>query len=100
MRSDRLMLGLHGAGVLLALTAALVWPRAGQATLLVPLGDQNIAQVLRWADHEQAELIALDPASGRVVARVTNRDSLLRAIGSGIMPIATRTAGCTTGEAP
>jgi hypothetical protein len=100
MRSDRLMLGLHSAGVLLALTAAMVWPRAGQAALLVPLGDQNVAQVLRWADREQAELIALDPASGRVVARVSNHRSLLRAISSGIMPIATRTADCTTREAP
>lgn len=99
MRSDRTMLCLHGGAILLALTAALVWPRAGQAALLVPLGDQDVAQVLRWADRERAELIAFDPDSGRVVARVTNHDSLVRAIGSGILPIATRAVGCTTREA-
>lgn len=98
MCCERALLGLHGASVLLALTAALVWPRAGQTALLVPLAGQDAAQVLRWADRERVQRVALDPASGRVVVLNTNHGSLLRAIGSGIMPIATRSVGCTTGE--
>lgn len=99
MPRDGLMLGLHAGATLLALTAALVWPRAGQAAVLVPLGHQDTAQVLRWAEREQAEFIALDPASGRVVARVRNYRSLLHAIGAGIVPIAASIAGCKASEA-
>jgi hypothetical protein len=100
MRSDRMMLGLHGGAIVLALTAALVWPRTGQAALLVPLGGQDRARVLQWADREEAELVTFDTASGHVVARVRNHRSLLRALGAGMMPIATRAPGCTATEAP
>jgi hypothetical protein len=100
MRADAAMLALHGGAIMLALTAALVWPRVGQAAVLVPLGRQDVAQVLRWAEREQAERIALDPASGRVVARVNDHRSLLRAIGAGIIPIAASAAGCSTTEPP
>lgn len=99
MRSDRVVLALHGSAILLAMVAALVWPRAGQAALLVPLGDQDLARVLRWADREGAELITLDTGSGRVIARVGNHYSLLRAIGAGIIPITADAPGCATNKA-
>lgn len=94
MRGDRAIIGLHGAAMLLALAAALVWPRAGQAALMVPLGSSDLATVLRWADTEQAQLLALDPASGRVIARISTNRSLLSAISHGIVPIAARGTGC------
>jgi hypothetical protein len=100
MRADGMLLALHAGGASLALIAALAWPRAGEAALLVPLGDGGTAQVLRWADREATEGVTIDPASGRVVARVSSHASLMRALAAGIIPIATRSTGCTTGEKP
>jgi hypothetical protein len=95
MSADRIIIAVHGAAVLLALAAALVWPRAGQAALMVPFGGSDIATVLRWADAEQAPLLSLDPGSGRVIARISTNRSLLSAISHGIVPIAVRGTGCT-----
>ena len=94
MRYERVLVGLHGAAVVLALSAATVWPLPGQAALMVPLGSGDLGTVLRWADRENAPLLALDSASGRVIARIADNHSLLSAIGAGIMPIAARSGGC------
>jgi hypothetical protein len=94
MRTERLLLGLHGTAMLLALVAAFAWPRAGQAAVLVPLGSNDLRSVLHWAKSEQTQLIAFDPASGRAVARISSNHSLLSALGSGILPIAARAATC------
>lgn len=95
MRLERTLLCLHGAGVALALTAALIWPRPGQSALMVPLGSGDLLDVLGWVEREQAPLLALDTASGRAIARITDNRSLLRALGSGILPVAVRAPGCT-----
>lgn len=95
MGVERALLCLHGTGVALALTAALVWPRAGQAALLVPLGRADTRTLLDWAAQENAPLLALDTASGRVVARITDSRSLLRGIAQGIVPLAARAPGCS-----
>lgn len=94
MTGERALIGLHGGALILAFAAALVWPRAGQAALIVPLGGQNLRSALHWADTEQAELIELDSTSGRMVARMSDNGSAWRAIAAGIMPIATRAPGC------
>jgi hypothetical protein len=88
------LFALHGAGVALALSAALVWPRAGQAALMVPLAGRDTRTVIGWAAHEDTPLLALDTARGRIVARVTDNRSLLRALGQGILPLAVRAPGC------
>lgn len=94
MRADRALLGLHAAGVVLALAAALVWPRPGQATLLVPLGGSDTRSVIAWAAREEAPLLGLETSRGRIIARVTDNASLLRALGQGILPLAARAPGC------
>ncbi len=99
MRSERVLVSLHGAAVVLALSAATVWPLPGQAALMVPLGTGDIRTVLRWADRERAPLLALDSASGRVIARIADNQSLVSAIGAGILPIAARADGCQPAEA-
>lgn len=97
MRADRVLLGLHGTGVTLALVAALVWPRPGQAALLVPLGRSDARAVIAWASREDARLLALDTSRGRIIARITDNASLLRALREGILPIAARAPGCQSG---
>lgn len=94
MRDGRGIFGLHAGGVALALAAALVWPRAGQAALMVPLGSADTRTVLGWAAQEDAPLLVLDTASGRVVARMTDNRSMLRALGQGIVPVAASAPGC------
>lgn len=94
MRSERVLVGLHGVAVVLALSAATVWPRPGQAALMVPLGTGDLSTVLRWADRERAPLLELDSASGRVIARITDNRGIVSAIGSGIMPVAARAGEC------
>lgn len=94
MRSDRLIVGMHGAGVVLALATATVWPRPGESALLVPLGDEGLITVLHWADREGAPLVTLDTGTGRVVARITEKSRLLSAVRAGIIPIAARVEGC------
>ncbi|WP_285711199.1 hypothetical protein [Erythrobacter oryzae] len=94
MRADRALLGLHAAGATLALAAALVWPRPGQAALLVPLGTGDARAPIAWAVQENAPLLALDTSRGRVIARVTDNAGLLRALGQGILPLAVRAPGC------
>lgn len=95
MTAERALFVLHGFAMLLALAAALVWPRAGQAALMVPLGRSDLGEVLRWADAEQAPLLAIDPARGRVIARISSNGSVLRALASGLVPVAARAPGCT-----
>jgi hypothetical protein len=92
--ADRALIGLHACALLLAFTAALAWPRSGQAALMVPIGHRDVRAALRWADAEQAPLLALDPARGRVIARLSSNDSVLRALASGLVPVAARAPGC------
>lgn len=94
MRAEHALIGLHGCALLVALAAALVWPRAGQAALMVPLGHNDVRAVIRWADTEQAQLLAIDPARGRVIARISSNDSALRALANGLVPVVARTRGC------
>jgi hypothetical protein len=94
MRADRVLLGVHAAGVTLALTAALVWPRPGQAALLVPLGATDTRAAIAWAAQEDAPLLALDTSRGRIIARITDNASLMRALRHGILPLAARAPGC------
>lgn len=94
MRDGRAVFGLHAAGAVLALAAAFVWPRAGQAALMVPLGGADTRTVIGWAAQENAPLLALDTTSGRVIARMADNRSMLRALGQGIIPIAAPAPGC------
>jgi hypothetical protein len=94
MRAEKALLGLHAAGVMLALAAALVWPRPGQAALLVPLADGDTRSAIAWAAREDAPLLALDTSRGRIIARITDNASLLRALRAGILPLAARAPGC------
>jgi len=94
VKTDRAIVTFHASAVLLSLLAAMVWPRAGQAALMVPVGDGDLGTVLHWAEQEDAPLLMLDTDSGRLVARVPDNRSLLGALRSGIIPIATRASGC------
>lgn len=76
---------------MLALVAALVWPRPRQAALL-----SDTRSVIAWAAREEAPLLALDTTRGRVIARITGNAGLLRALGEGILPLAVRAPGCGT----
>ncbi len=96
MRSERVLVGLHAAAVVLALSAAAVWPRPGQAALMVPMRAGDLASVLAWADREGAPLLELDTASGRAIARIADNRSLLSAVRAGIVPVAARENGCQT----
>lgn len=96
MRAERALLGLHVTGVVLALVAALVWPRPGQAALLVPLSGSDARGVIAWAQREEAPLLALDTSRGRVIARITDNASLLRALEAGILPLAARAPSCVS----
>lgn len=97
MPAERALFGLHGCAVVLALVAALVWPRPGQAALLVPLGRADLGSALRWADEEQAPLLALDTVAGRAVIRMADNDSMLRALRAGFVPVAIAQRGCGEG---
>lgn len=94
MQPDRALLALHGLALALALVTALAWPRVGEPALLLPLGGQPMARVFVWAETEQAENLAIDTTAGRVIARIPSNRSLMRALAQGIVPVATRTAGC------
>ena len=61
---------------------------------MVPLGRNGIGAALRWADAEQAQLLALDTVNGRVIAQISSNDSVLRALAFGLMPVAARAPGC------
>lgn len=94
MRTERTLIGLHGAAVVLALVASTVWPRAGQAAQLVPLGGDDLSGVLGWAAREGAPLLELDTTGGRVIARIPDDRSLLRALGAGILPLPVNARDC------
>lgn len=98
MPGNRLLIGLHGAAVLVALAAALGWPRAGQAALMVPLGSASLPAVLAWAEAEDAALLRLDPGAGTIIARIPTNHSLLGAVQRGILPVAARPTGCAPSQ--
>jgi hypothetical protein len=54
--TERALVALHGFALVLARAAAPVWPRAGQAALLAPLGHSDFAGALRWADGLNREV--------------------------------------------
>lgn len=95
MRRDTGMFALHACAGGFALVAALLWPRAGEAALLVPVGKQDLASLTRFAAREGAPLLELDSASGRVIARLDDRASPLRALAEGIVPLAADARGCS-----
>lgn len=80
--------------MVLALAAALAWPRTGQPVLLVPLGSARLADALTWADTAQADLLAIQPGRGQLIARVPSNRSLAQALAAGFLPIAVSTQGC------
>lgn len=98
MQAERALIALHSGAVMLALVAALIWPRPGQTALLVPLGHNDLGSVLRWAAAADAPLVSLDSASGKVVARVPENRTLIRALAAGIFPVAINVRVCEPGE--
>ena len=94
MAADRALFVLHGFALVLASATALVWPRAGEAALLVPLGADGTARAIAWADAEQAEFLAIDPAGARMITRIPSGASLTRALARGILPLAVRDPRC------
>jgi hypothetical protein len=94
VRTERALFALHGAALALALLAALGWPRVGEPALLLTPGDARLSRALAWASREQAEYLAIDTQAGRVIARIPSTQSLVRALGQGIVPVAARGAGC------
>lgn len=94
MLMERVLLGVHGAATVLALAAISIWPRAGQAALLVPLAGTDLSDVIGWAHREDAALLELDSASGRVIARLADNRNPFSALGSGVLPLAARARDC------
>jgi hypothetical protein len=94
LAADRALFALHAFALVLALVAALAWPRVGEPALLVPLGFGGANRAYAWADAERAEYLAIDRAGTRVIARIPSSDSLLSALASGILPVAARARGC------
>lgn len=94
MPSDRALVALHGFAMVLALTAALVWPRTGQPVLLVPIGSAHLVDALAWAEAAQADLLAIQPDRGQLIARAPSHHSLAQALAAGFVPIAVSTQGC------
>ncbi|QDH35371.1 hypothetical protein [Porphyrobacter sp. YT40] len=97
MGRDTAMFALHACAAGFTLVAALLWPRAGEAALLVPVGGQDVASLTHFAAREGAPLLELD--SGRVIARLDDRGSPLRALSEGILPLAASARGCSPLEA-
>lgn len=94
MRSGRALVGLHGVAAVLSLTAAIIWPRPGEAALLVPLAGNDLTRTIGWAHREGAALLELDSATGRVIARLPDNRSPLAALREGVLPLAARARNC------
>lgn len=94
MRAERALFGLHGLALVLALAAALAWPRPGQPVLLVPIGGGGIASALARASAGDVRLLAIDPLRARVIARIPADRSPIAALAAGILPVAVRYRGC------
>ncbi|NCP14089.1 MAG: hypothetical protein GW858_08005 [Sphingomonadales bacterium] len=96
MRSDVALLTLQGGAAAFALIAAVAWPRAGEAALLMPVGGQELPSVLNFAASHDVRLIAIDSAKGRVIARIDDRHSIFASLAAGIVPIGVSTKGCSS----
>ncbi|MBI1403700.1 MAG: hypothetical protein GC147_10840 [Porphyrobacter sp.] len=96
MWPERAFFAGHGCAALLALGAALAWPRVGEAAVLVPLGTGRMSETLAWAEAERAPVLGIDTGRARVIARIPSNHSLWRALARGIVPVAARSPGCGT----
>jgi hypothetical protein len=95
LAAERALFGLHALALVLALAAALLWPRPGQPVLLVPLGGSGgLATALDWAEAAGADYLAIDPARARVIVRLPADASLASAPMAGILPLAIRFDSC------
>ncbi|MCX9148558.1 hypothetical protein [Erythrobacter sp. WG] len=100
MCPDRALVALHAVAVVLALAAATVWPRAGQAAILVPVAGDDLRGVIGWTQREGIAVLELDTARDRIVARFPDNRSLLRALSAGLVPIGARAATCQPRRTP
>jgi len=100
MRAEGTLVALHGMAIALSFAAAIVWPRAGQAALLVPVAGDDLRGVIGWAQREGVAVLELDTGGGRVIARLPDDRSLLRALGAGLVPVAARTNACQPRRTP
>jgi hypothetical protein len=98
LRAEHALFGFHALALVLALAAALLWPRPGQPVLLVPLAGEGLRPALAWADAAGADFLAIDPARARVIVRLPAGAALAGAPAAGILPLAIRYDSCARAE--
>ena len=91
---------VFGAQVVLAgaaLYAATLWPVTGAGAVLVPVFNQDKAQLWQWMAREDAALISV--VEGTVTVQVPSQSSLWRAMGHGYFPVSATASGCLSPQA-
>ncbi|XUU61024.1 hypothetical protein ACRAQ6_01785 [Erythrobacter sp. HA6-11] len=81
--------------VVVAVLIATFWPRAGQATALLPMGTTHASSSINWASREGAMLQSIEAGGVIVIAGLPSTESALRAIKAGLLPIAAVPALCS-----
>ncbi len=85
---------LHALLLLLTLVAAVGWPRAGQAALLLPLEPSQSSEALRWLTANGATVLAPSRGGSGLVIKLAHDDTAFAALQRGWLLIAVPDASC------
>lgn len=85
---------LQSALLLLTLLAAIAWPRAGQAALLLPLKQSWSGQALAWLQANDAAVLGQARVGSGMVLRLARDDTAFAALKQGWLLIAVPEAAC------
>ncbi len=96
---NRLAAICHLSLLLLTLIAAITWPRAGQAALLLPLAPSRSSEALHWLTANDATLLGPARIGSGLVLRLGHDDTAFAALKRGWLLIAVPEAACTPNNA-
>ncbi len=85
--------------LLLTLCAAIAWPRAGQAALLLPLEPSRSSEALRWLTANDATLLGPARIGSGLVLRLGHNETAFAALKRGWLLIAVPEAACNPDNA-
>ena len=79
-----------------ALMAAMFYPPAGSAAVLITPGESSAAHAINWARAHDAALLGLAADGQTPVVRLSGDANALAAIAAGFIPLAADLATCGT----
>lgn len=71
-----------------------LWPKSGGAATLLPISGSSRSAALAWLSREDARLLKVSREGANITVIVPSQMSVVRAIGSGLIPLSAEQPSC------